>query len=138
MGGVFGSGVYALPGTWWRPQVGDSSALLGGMIAGDDGDKEVAFEELMDEHGATNAKEYERIYNSSRRGKLLDFVYDVPDLIDEGKAPAIFKKARSPWHPRTLAHRIPAPMHSPAPTHTQHAAHPARGRTRSASSPSSA
>ena len=45
------SGVHqagALPGTWW-PQVGDSSALLGGMIAGEDGDNEVAFEELMED-----------------------------------------------------------------------------------------
>ena len=53
--------------------VGDSSALLGGTIAeeeGEEGGGEVTFEELMEEHSATNAKEYERVLNSGPRGKM--------------------------------------------------------------------
>ena len=44
-------------------QVGDSSALLGGTIMeeeGEEGGGEVTFEELMEEHSATNVKEYAR------------------------------------------------------------------------------
>ena len=52
-------------------QVGDSSALLGGTLA----DGEVTFEELMEEHSATNASEYERVVTSGPRGKLMQFVY---------------------------------------------------------------
>ena len=38
-------------------QVGDSSALLGGMIKeGDEGEGEVTFHELMEEHAATNRR----------------------------------------------------------------------------------
>ena len=67
-------------------QVGDSSALLGGMMSRDDGNPgEVAFEELMEEHSATNAREYARVLSTGPRGKLLNFVYDVPELIDQGK-----------------------------------------------------
>ena len=60
-------------------QVGDSSALLGGVIGGEDGGEgEVAFEELMEEHAATNVKEYERVHEQSgSRGRKLRFVYDV-------------------------------------------------------------
>ena len=79
-------------------QVGDSSALLGGTIQeeeGEEGGGEVTFEELMEEHSATNVREYERVLNSGPRGKLMRFVYDVPDLIDEGKPPPIFKKVRA-------------------------------------------
>ena len=46
----------------------------------------------MEEHSATNAREYERMLGTGPRGKLLSFVYDVAGLIDEGKAPPIFKK----------------------------------------------
>ncbi len=73
-------------------QVGDSTALLGGSHA--DGD--VDFVELMEEHSATNPGEYERVLGSGARGKLLRFVYDVPGLTDEGKAPPIFQKKRGP------------------------------------------
>ena len=40
------------------------------------------------------AVEYERVLASGPRGKLLQFVYDVPGLIDEGKAPPIFKQGQ--------------------------------------------
>jgi serine/threonine protein phosphatase PrpC len=74
-------------------QVGDSSALLGGTIkAGEEGEGEATFEELMEEHAATNVKEYERMLGSGSRGREVQFIYDVPDLIDDGKAPQIFKK----------------------------------------------
>ena len=68
-------------------QVGDSSALLGGTIMeeeGEEGGGEVTFEELMEEHAATNVKEYERMLGEPR-GKLVQFVYDVHDLIDEAR-----------------------------------------------------
>ena len=68
-------------------QVGDSSALLGGTM-GEGEDEEVTFEELMAEHSATNAEEYTRVM-SHPRGPELQFVYDTPELIDEGKAPQV-------------------------------------------------
>ena len=72
-------------------QVGDSSALLGGTVEGEEGEEgggEVTFEELMEEHSATNATEYERVLASGPRGKLLRFVYDV----DDDDQPPIFKQ----------------------------------------------
>lgn len=72
-------------------QVGDSSALLGGTMCDPDAEGEVTFEELMEEHSATNPIEYTRVLKNPR-GKLMQFVYDVPGLIDEGTAPPIFKK----------------------------------------------
>jgi len=39
------------------------------------------------------------------RGKLMKFVYDVPGLIDEGKAPDIFKKGPGGWEVSTGAKR---------------------------------
>ena len=86
-------------------QVGDSSALLGGTIMeeeGEEGGGEVTFEELMEEHAATNAKEYERVLNTGPRGKLMRFVYDVPDLIDEGKPPPLFKKGANGYEYASL------------------------------------
>ena len=64
-----------------QAQCGDSTALLGGMM-----EAEPTFEELIGEHSATNADEFARV-QATRRGKDLQFVYDVPELIDEGKAP---------------------------------------------------
>ena len=48
----------------------------------------MTFEELMEEHSATNATEYERVLASGPRGKLLRFVYDV----DDDDQPPIFKQ----------------------------------------------
>ena len=89
-------------------QVGDSSALLGGTIGEDGGDEagEVTFEELMEEHSASNAAEYERVLTSGPRGKMMRFVYDVPDLIDQGKPPPIFKKGPGGYELNTGSRRI--------------------------------
>lgn len=61
-------------------------------MSGTDAHGEVTFEELIEEHSATNAAEFERVITSGDRGKMLRFVYDVPVLIDEANAPSIFKK----------------------------------------------
>ena len=45
---------------------------------------------LMEEHAATNVKEYERM-QAHPRGKHVAFVYDVPDT-DVEKAPRVWKK----------------------------------------------
>ena len=71
-GGTTATVIALLDGaTLVHAQVGDSSALLGGTLA----DGEVTFEELMEEHSATNASEYERVVTSGPRGKLMQFVY---------------------------------------------------------------
>ena len=59
---------------------------------GEGEDEEVTFEELMAEHSATNAEEYTRVM-SHPRGPELQFVYDTPELIDEGKAPQVWAAA---------------------------------------------
>ena len=68
-GGTTASVIALIDGsTLVHAQVGDSSALLGGTIRkGEDGEGEVTFEELMEEHGATNVAEYERMIGSARR-----------------------------------------------------------------------
>jgi len=71
-------------------QVGDSSALLGGLMDGEGG-TESTYEELIREHSATHEGEYERI-RATLNGERLQFVYDVADLIDQGKAPPIFAR----------------------------------------------
>ena len=61
--------------------------------------------QLMEEHAATNVREYERVLDSGPRGKMMRFVYDVPDLIDEGKAPPIFKKGPGGYELHTGSRR---------------------------------
>lgn len=112
-------------------QVGDSSAMLGGVLrpgrkppwpltsspadagghssssgSGDGGapslDREVlgdmAFEELMAEHSATNGAEYERMLASGARGPLVRFVYETPSIdFDEVEhLPSIWRLAEAP------------------------------------------
>ena len=57
---------------------------------------QVSFEEILDEHSATNVVEYERVLSSGPRGALVRFVYDVPDLLERAPdaLPLIF--ARKP------------------------------------------
>jgi serine/threonine protein phosphatase PrpC len=81
-------------------QVGDSSALLGGVARGgeraSDGDgPRVIFSELMEEHSATNVLEYQRVLSSGPRSSMLRFTYDVPDALeDEGAhSLAIFRRS---------------------------------------------
>jgi serine/threonine protein phosphatase PrpC len=97
-------------------QVGDSSALLGGTIRGDEGDDEVAFEELMEEHSATNVKEYVRVKESGPRGQALNFVYDVHDLIEKGKLDqcAIFKKSNGQFEMDVRSKRLAEVHGTPA------------------------
>ena len=97
-------------------QVGDSSALLGGTIGGGDDDAEVAFEELMEEHSATNVKEYVRVKESGPRGQALNFVYDVHDLIEKGKLDqcAIFKKSNGQFEMDVRSKRLAEVHGTPA------------------------
>ena len=76
--------------TLLQAQVGDSSALIGGTLRPGRGG--TSFREAMREHSATNADEYARMRATGPRGKLVRFVYDVPELVDEGNAPTIFRK----------------------------------------------
>ena len=46
----------------------------------------------MAEHSATNAAEYERVLETPL-GSKLKFVYDVPQLMDQGKPPPVFKRS---------------------------------------------
>lgn len=66
---------------------------------------QVTFEELMAEHSATNPEEYTRV-QSHPRGRQLQFVYDTPELIDEGKAPAVFKKVNGSFQLDVGARRL--------------------------------
>lgn len=108
-------------------QVGDSIGLLGGTIAAsEDGEvltlclstpdspeyldfhhtmTQVTFEELMAEHSASNVDEYSRV-QSHHQGHRLQFVYDTPGLIDEGEAPAVFKKVNGVFQLDVGARRL--------------------------------
>ncbi|KAL1514567.1 hypothetical protein AB1Y20_003661 [Prymnesium parvum] len=87
-----------------QAEVGDSIGLLGGTIAASE-DGEVTFEELMAEHSASNVDEYSRV-QSHPQGHRLQFVYDTPGLIDEGKAPAVFKKVNGAFQLDVGARRL--------------------------------
>jgi serine/threonine protein phosphatase PrpC len=100
-----------------QAQCGDSTALLGGILEG-----EPTFEELITEHSATHADEFTRVQDT-RRGKELQFVYDVPELIDQDKAPHVFRS--TPTGPEldvkskrvAEAHRTePRTYHGPKPS----------------------
>ena len=71
-------------------QVGDSSALLGGTVEGEEGEEggEVTFRGAHGGALGNKRKEYERVLASGPRGKLLRFVYDV----DDDDQPPIFKQ----------------------------------------------
>lgn len=65
----------------------------------------------MEEHAATNVKEYERVHEQSgSRGRKLRFVYDVQDLIETGKMKPgddeIFKKSAGQWELSTKNKRL--------------------------------
>jgi len=118
-GGTTATVIALLDGaTLVHAQVGDSSALLGGVIGADEGEGEgeVAFEELMEEHSATNVREYERVLGTGPRGKLLNFVYDVHDLIESGKTDQcrIFKKSAGQWELDVRSKRLAEVHGTPA------------------------
>ena len=89
-------------------QAGDSSALLGGRrrdVSEGNEEASIAFEEMLEEHSATNPSEYARVL-STPRGGLLRFVYETPELWDQNGAQSSADKKKRPLPPEVFRREL--------------------------------